>query len=224
MKTYLSPDEKTLTIEHGEAIIPTQITLINTLPKGMGDIIIESGFKTQEKHPNYILEYKEPSAKIVDASFKKSDPTVMYTFGVGKEDLVFHRHAGRRAITGTTGSEGALMKFSYVPAEELKENPSAFFDNLVYVYLPGDTQFTLKFDGNVYHQFGPLHEDYNAFFAVSVHPQEDQHLTGSELEKVHNGEASIALLTHPVPEHITALFATTNISEKIQKIHLKPIV
>jgi hypothetical protein len=224
MKTYLSDDQRTLTIEHVGTVIPTQISVINTFPKGYGDVIVERGFAQQEKHDNYLLEYNEPSAKIFDASFKKADPTVMYTFGTGKEDLVFHRHAGRRAITGITGSEGALLKFSHTTSEEMEKNPNVFFDNMVYVYLPADSQFMLKFDGNTYHQFGPLHKDHNAFFAVSVHPQEDQNLSGELLEKVHNGEASIPILTEPVPGHIIELLATENVREHIHKVHLMPIV
>lgn len=223
MNTTLSNNNKTITIDHGPTIIPTFISIINTLPKGSGDIIVASGFAEQERHPEYVLEFKEPSAKIVDASFEINDPTTMYTFGAGKEDLVFHRHAGRRAITGITGSEGALMKFSYVSHEDLALDPELFIKNMVYVYIPGDSQFVLKFDGQVYHQFGPIHEHHNGFFAVSVHPEEDQNLEGDTLHKVHHGEASIPLLTEPVLQHVIEMLSQEDVEKNIQKIHLSTV-
>jgi hypothetical protein len=46
----------------------------------------------------------QASAKIANADFSREDPTTIYTFSVGNKDLVFHRHAGHRAITGITGT------------------------------------------------------------------------------------------------------------------------
>lgn len=204
----LDQASRTLTIFHDSTVIPTQITLINILQKWMGDIIVNNAIEMEQQHPNYVLEYKESSAKLADAHFKLQDPTVMYSFGVHKEDLVFHKHAGRRAINGTTGSGGAILKFSHVDFEDLKTDPDLFFKNMTVVHLPADSQFMLKFDGQVCHQFGPRDPNHNAFFAVSVHPQEDQNLDGEILKEVHEGKASIPLLTEPVPENIIEKMTT----------------
>ncbi len=215
-KITQSSDERTLIIDYGESVIPVYICLINKLPAGSGDVIVNNGLEIQEKNPNYLFDYGEGSAKLVDGYFDRSDPTVIYSFSVGKEDLVFHKHAGRRAINGVTGSGGAVVKFSYTEADSEQE----LFDNLVIVEIPADTQFILKFDGQTYHQFGPGHPNHNAFFAISVHPQEDQNLHGEELNHVHKGEASIPLLTIPLADNVMERLHSSK-TQEITRIKLK---
>jgi hypothetical protein len=54
------------------------------------------------------LVITQASAKIANADFSNEDPTTIYTFSVGAKDLVFHRHAGHRAITGITGKNSSF--------------------------------------------------------------------------------------------------------------------
>ena len=63
----------------------------------------------------------------------------------------------------------------------------------------------LRFSGTVYHQFCP--EDYseNAFFAVSVHTNEAEGLSGELLDMVLANQSSIPLLTEPACERVMKL-------------------
>lgn len=215
---HVDEKSRTITIYHDDTVLPTHISLVNVLGEGVGDLIVNSALAMEESHPNYVNEYGETSAKLYDARFKQGDPTVMYTFGVHKEDLMFHRHAGRRAINGTTGSGGAVLKFSHVEYKDLENDPELFFRNMSIVYLPGDVQFTLKFDGKVSHQFGPRDPQHNAFSAVSVHPQEDQNLSGQLLEDIHNGKASIPILTEPVPQVVVDIMKDGKYVEGVKQV------
>src|SRR5262249_37481544 len=162
-------------------------------------------FDQQCQHPEFVDEYNEPSARICRTDFAREDATAVYTFGVGKRDLVFHRHAGHRVITAITGGQGCQLKFSLCSPEEALADPWSFFRSLYVVRIGPDRLFSLRFSGTIYHQFGPLHEDEDAFFAISVHTNEVGGLTGSLREAVLADAGNIPLLTEPAPEAVLGL-------------------
>jgi len=201
--------------------LPVEVQIIGSLPKGLGSLMYDMVTKYQGNHPEYILAFNEGSAKIMNTNFDFSDPTAVYTFSVDKEDLVFHRHEGHRCITGISGSGGALMKFSKVDHVEAKANPQSFVDNMFIVEIPEDSIFVLRFNGMVYHQFGPKDPNYAAFWAVSVHTNErGGYLSDELLQKVLNGEGNIPLLTEPISDEVDALLKTPEVLESVQRYTL----
>lgn len=205
--------------------LPVEVQIIGTLPKGVGTMMYNMVTKEQSEHPEYILEFNEGSAKIMNTNFDLEDATAVYTFSVDKEDLVFHRHEGHRCITGMSGSGGALMKFSTVDHIEAKSNPQSFVDNMFIVEIPADTIFVLRFNGMVYHQFGPRDPNIPAFWAVSVHTNEKGGFLAPDLlEKVLKGEGNIPLLTEPIPEGVDQLLKQPGILEKVKRYSLPSFV
>ena len=65
--------------------------------------------------------------------------------------------------------------------------------------------FVLRFNGTIYHQFSPVNYLEKAYFAVSVHPNEANGLSGELLNKVYANEGTIPLLTEPAPESVMQL-------------------
>lgn len=216
-------DNVTIDIPWG---LPVEVQLIATLPKGVGSMMYKMVTDAQKKHPEYILDFNEASAKIMNTNFDLHDPTAVYTFSVDKEDLVFHRHEGHRCITGMTGSGGALMKFSTVTNVQAKTDPQSFIDNMFVVDVPADSIFILRFNGMVYHQFGPKDPEIPAFWAMSVHTNErGGELTPELLKKVLDGEGNIPLLTEPIPEEVDTLLKSTeaDIMKKVTRYYLKRV-
>jgi len=196
--------------------LPVEVQLIVTFPKGLGDLIYSMGVAKQEAHPEYIMAFHEGSAKIMNTNFALKDPTAVYTFSVDTEDLVFHRHEGHRCITGVTGSGGAIMRFSAVDHVEAKSNPQSFIDKMFVIEVPADSMFVLRFNGMVYHQFGPKVPGSPAFFAVSAHTNESGgELTPELLAKVLNGEGNIPILTEPITEEIEELLKNPEVTKNI---------
>jgi len=201
--------------------LPVEVQIIGTLPKGVGTMMYNMVTKEQSEHPEYILEFNEGSAKIMNTNFELQDATAVYTFSVDKEDLVFHRHEGHRCITGMSGSGGALMKFSTVDNYTAKADPQAFVDNMFIVEIPADSIFVLRFNGMVYHQFGPRDPSIPAFWAVSVHTNEKGgYLAPELLEKVLKGEGNIPLLTEPIPDEVDNLLKTPGVLETVKRYSL----
>ncbi len=60
----------------------------------------------------------------------------------------------------------------------------------------------LRFNGTIYHQFGPVNKREKAFFAFSVHTNETSGLSGELLNKVLMNEGSIPLLTELAPDAV----------------------
>jgi len=204
--------------------LPVEVQIIGSLPKGIGSLMYDLVTKYQGNHPEYILAFNEGSAKIMNTNFDFHDPTAVYTFSVDKEDLVFHRHEGHRCITGMSGSGGALMKFSTVDHIEARENPQAFVDKMFIVEVPADSIFVLRFNGMVYHQFGPLDPNFAAFWAVSVHTDESGGQLSQELlEKVLNGEGNIPLLTEPITDEVDKLLKSPGVLEKVKRYTLRSL-
>jgi len=155
---------------------------------------------------------------------KKVDPSAVYTFSVDTMDLIFHRHEGHRVITGISGSGGAIMRFSGVDHIEANLNPQSFVDNMFIIEIPSDSIFILRFNGMVYHQFGPKNPDIPAFFAVSCHPNEKGgELTPELLQKVIDGEGSIPLLTEPISEEINKLLSNKDVINGVPRYILPRI-
>ena len=188
-----------ISIPTGPGSLPIEITLTAKLPPGSGSFIVANALAQQAMHPEFIDEYNEPSAIIGKTNFEQHDSTAVYTFGVDKRDLVFHRHEGHRVITGITGGKGCLLKFSLCTAAEALSNPENFLDKLYIVQIPADRLFVLRFAGTVYHQFCPFDDTENGFFAISAHTNEAGGLTGEILDLVLANKSSIALLTEPAP-------------------------
>jgi hypothetical protein len=185
--------------------LPIEITITGKFPQGAGKFFVDHALEKQTSHPEYLDEFNEPSAIIGKTNFEKNDPTAVYTFGVDKRDLVFHRHAGHRCITGISGGQGCLLKFSLCTPEEAEKNPELFLDRMYIVHIPGDRQFMLRFSGTVYHQFCPVDYEENGFFAVSVHTNEAGGLSGELLDMVLANQSSIPLLTEPACDEVMKL-------------------
>jgi hypothetical protein len=206
----LSGPRSRVSIYTGPDSRPIEVTVTCKLPRGTGRFLVASGLDQQERHPEFLDEFNEPSAVIGKTGFEQDDPTAVYTFGVDTRDLVFHRHAGHRVITGITGGRGCFLKFSLSTPEEAARAPEKFIEKLYMVHIPGDRMFVLRFSGTVYHQFCPAVPHENAFFAVSVHTNEAAGLSGDLLETVLANESSIPLLTEPAPDSVMRLLDDPN--------------
>lgn len=202
-----------LSIYTGSDTLPIEVTVTGKLPTGAGRFLVDNALQNQQRHAEFVDEYNEPSALIGKTNFQKQDPTAIYTFGVDKRDLTFHKHAGHRAIVGITGSKGCLLKFSLCSEEEALRTPHKFVENLYIVDIPGDRMFTLRFSGTIYHQFCPANSSENGFFAVSVHTNEAGGLTGDLLNTVLSNRGSIPLLTEPAPDEAMKLLVDSRVME-----------
>src|SRR5476651_1838180 len=85
-------------IDTSPSPLPIEVTVTAKLPPGAGAFFVENALQQQAKSPEFIDEFNEPSAIIGKTTFEHSDPTAVYTFGVDKRDLTFHRHQGHRII------------------------------------------------------------------------------------------------------------------------------
>jgi len=190
--------------------LPVEVAVIGSFSPGEGERFYRTSTNLQRAHMTFVDEYNEASAKICNADFSRADPTTVYTFSVGNQDLVFHRHEGHRAITGITGAAGACLKFSGATPEEAATGPEIFVDKMFMIEVPPDSLFILRFHGTVYHQFGSRDPSKDAFFAISVHTNEAGGLDGELLEIVKAGNASIPLLTEPITENVAELLDKKN--------------
>ncbi len=209
-----------LSIYTGADTLPIEVSVLGKFPPNAGAYLVANAMGQQQGHPEYVNEYNEPSAIIGKTDFAKNDATAVYTFGVGKKDLVFHRHTGHRAITAITGSSGCLLKFSICSPEELVVAPEKFLSNFYVVQIPGDRLFALRFSGTIYHQFCPLDPTENAFFAISVHTNEAAGLSGTLLETVLANKGNIPLLTEPVPGEVSVLLQGFDAKARAEHIFL----
>jgi len=190
-----------------------EVFLISEVPNG--DQIVANINRQQRNHPNYITEYHEESTKILNTNFQQGDPTAVYSFSVGKVPLVFHRHEGHRVIMGVTGSGGALLVFSTASPSEISDDPRPFVDNMFEIEIPPNFMFTLRFSGQVWHQFGPADPTKDAFAAISCHTNElGGNLPKHIAEEVESGKASIPLLTDPIPPSVERLLQETRSNRK----------
>ena len=211
--------DKSLEIDCGDNRLPIEIFVVAKLPFGVGKEIVHDGLNRQRKHDNFIDEYNEPSAKIANTDWVKGDLTTVYTFGVEKKDLVFHRHAGHRVITAVTGEFGAVLKFSSASLDEIERDAQTFIKKMTIVEIPADRIFVLRFHGEVYHQFCPKNKSSQGFFAISVHTNELGELNDELLlQKVIQGHASIPLLTECIPQEVESLFSKEEVRVRTEVV------
>jgi hypothetical protein len=204
--------------------LPVEVAVIGSFSPGEGEQFYRRSTALQKAHATFVDEYNEASAKLANADFSKNDPTTVYSFSVGKQDLVFHRHEGHRAITGITGAAGAVLKFSGASPQEADSDPEAFVDKMFIIEVPPDSLFILRFHGTVYHQFGSADPNKDAFFAISVHTNEAGGLSGELLEVVKAGNASIPLLTEPIHDNVAQLLDRKDFSKMTVKTRKKRTV
>lgn len=191
-----------ISIPSGDQRSPTEVNLIAQLGIGAGSPLIHSAAARQMHHPSYIDALDEPSAKLGDMNVAHGDHTSLYSFVVGAAGHPFHAHAGRRMFTAVSGSRGAQLRFSSLPAEAIEKDPARFADSLHLVNIPPDCLFSVRFDGGVWHQFASLDPASRqpALFALSCHPDELGGLNEPELKaRIERHEGNIPLLTHILP-------------------------
>lgn len=218
-KTIKAYDHLSIPVSNG--MLPIELTISGKFPAGAGKYYIEHASRKQRMHPEYVDEYNETSALIGKTNFERNDPTAVYTFSVDTRDLVFHRHAGHRVITGITGNAGTVLKFSHCSPEEAEQSPQEFINKMIVVNIPGDRVFTLRFNGMIYHQFCPMDRSEHAFFAISVHTDEAGGLPPGEiLNIVHANKGSIPLLTEPASDQVMELLAQPGIEKCYPTIDL----
>ncbi|SFS17275.1 Protein of unknown function [Dyella sp. OK004] len=190
--------------------VPVEVTLIAQLGHGVGDQMYASACARQRAHPAFIDALDEPSTQLGGTDFAKGDATALYTFSVGPQGHPFHRHAGHRVFTAVSGSSGAQLRFSTATPDELADDPAQFVRALHHVNVPPDCLFTVRFNGETWHQFAPRDPSgrHPALFALSCHTNElGGELAEATRQHVLAGEASIPLLTELLPEHVVAWLA-----------------
>lgn len=185
--------------------LPVEVTLIAQLGHGVGDQMHASASSRQSAHHAFIDALDEPSTRIGGSDFARGDATALYTFAVGAKSHPFHRHAGHRIFTAISGSGGAQLRFAAATPDELAQHPGCFASRLHYVNIPPDCLFTVRFDGETWHQFASLNakSGHPALFAISCHTNElGGHLSDTLRQQVLAGEASIPSLTEMLPDAV----------------------
>jgi hypothetical protein len=207
-------------IDTGENSLPIEFAVVAQLPAGSGSALLADGLSRQKEHPEYIFEYNEHGAKIANTDIFKSEVTAVYSVGVDRQDLVFHRHEGHRILVVTSGSRGAALRFSYATPAEVNADPMSFLNKMVVVNAARDMLFTMRFGPGVYHQFGPIDDDYGAFLAISIHSNELAGLSGELLAKVKSGNGHLDVLTEPVPSAVEELLAREELTREVPHLSL----
>jgi hypothetical protein len=203
--------------------VPVEISLIAQLSHGEGTSLFLKTKERQKAHMRFIDELDEPSSKIGATRLDKNDKTALYTFTVGCKGHPFHRHQGHRVVVAVSGSGGADLRFSPATLDEIELRPETFLDNLRTIRIPGDTLFTMRFDGRVWHQFAPTpcptgaFQPLNpAFFAISVHTDETNgNFDDSLRDLITSDQATIASLTELLP---TSFFEKINIDGALSTV------
>lgn len=191
----------------GPGVEPIQLKVLARLAPGVGDAVYASGLQSLQSHPHYFFEEGEHSALIFSPGGR--DDSAFYSLAVGTEPLTWHRHptCAHRIITITTGSGGALARFSLATDEEIAADPAALLKKMITIELPADAQISIRFNGMTYHQFGPRDDKHPAFFGTSVHKNERGELSEVTAEgwqgtllRSDSDPGSIPLLTKCLPE------------------------
>lgn len=204
-----------IAIYTGPELEPIQVKVLGHLGAGIGDRVYEAQLKAIKAHPKYIFEEGEHSALVFGQSMR--DESALYVLAVGEESLTWHRHptCAHRIITVTTGSGGAVARFSLATDEEIAANPRALFEKMVIIELPADAQVSIRFNGLTYHQFGPRTPGHPAFVGNSVHKNERNEISEVHAEswkgtdrRSENDEGSIPLLTKCLSPETLQLLGT----------------
>ena len=187
--------------------LPVEVSLIAQLGIGSGDALIAGAMARQHGHAAYIDALDEPSARLGGVDLDRGDATSLYSFAVGAGGHPFHRHAGHRIFTAVSGSAGTQLRFSTASSAQIDEDEKHFVRALQQVNIPPDSLFTVRFGGETWHQFLPLHRKspHPALFALSCHTNE---LGGTLPEalrvRVAANDANIPALTEVLPASLLA--------------------
>lgn len=190
--------------------LPVEVSLIAQLGIGSGDALIAGAMARQHGHGAYIDALDEPSARLGGVDLGRGDATSLYSFAVGVGGHPFHRHAGHRIFTAISGSAGTQLRFSTASSAQIEEDEEHFVRALQQVNIPPDSLFTVRFGGETWHQFLPLHRKspHPALFALSCHTNElGGALPEALRERVAANEADIPSLTEVLPLELRELLA-----------------
>lgn len=196
----------------GPGRVPVEVTLVARLGRGHGDKLFFESLARQRRHDRFVDALDEPSAKLGCTDFAAGDATALYSFGVGAAGHAFHRHAGHRVFTAVSGSGGTQLCFSPATLDAIAPDPASFVRALHHVNVPPDCLFTVRFSGETWHRFVPLHptSGHPALFALSTHTNEAGGDLSDELRgSVLRDEADIASLTELLPSAVARFMATT---------------
>lgn len=188
--------------------LPVEVSLIAQLGHGSGNHLFASISARQSRHATFVNELDEPSAKLGAPDFSKDDHTSLYSFLVGSKGHPWHRHAGHRIFTAVSGSGGAQLRFSTASTRQIEEDPHSFVRALRFVNIPADCLFTVRFGGEIWHQFAPLtpNTPHPTFFALSCHTDElGGNLPEDLKQKVLANEANIPSLTELLSASVRTL-------------------
>jgi Protein of unknown function (DUF2867) len=201
-------------LRFSDECLPVEVSLITQLGHGAGNQLYAGVLARQSKHRQFVDALDEPSARIGDVDFSKGDTTSLYMFSVGADGHPFHRHAGHRVFTAVSGSSGTRLRFASVTDAQLERDPASFVTSMRCVEIPPDCLFTVRFGGDIWHQFTPLkeHSAHPALFAVSCHTNElGGALSEAQRRQVISNEASIPSLTELLPDEVVGLLGRTSL-------------
>jgi hypothetical protein len=194
----------------GPGRVPVEVHLVSRLGHGAGDGLFYEALARQCAHARFVDAHDEPSANLGCTDFERGDATALYAFGVGRRGHPFHRHAGHRVFTAVSGSGGTRLRFSGATSAEIERDPANFVRALQQVEIPPDCLFSVRFAGETWHQFAPLHpaSGHPALFALSIHTNE----LGGDLDdalrrRVLRNEGDIPSLTELLPPAVRGLLA-----------------
>lgn len=188
--------------------LPVEVALIAQLGHGAGDHLFAGALARQKTHAEFVDALDEPSARLGGTDLSKGDATSLYSFAVGAKGHPFHRHAGHRVFTAISGSGGAQLRFSTATQAQIEQDPESFIRALRHINIPPDCLFTVRFGGDVWHQFAPLAKKslHPAFFALSCHTNElGGDLPDALRAQVLANAASIPALTVLLPTAVADL-------------------
>ena len=194
---------------HGGGL-PVEVSLISQMGIGAGDALIAGAMARQRGHGEYIDALDEPSARLGGVDLARGDSTSLYSFSVGAGGHPFHRHAGHRVFTAVSGSAGAQLRFSTASPAQIEADAAQFIRGLQHVNIPPDSLFVVRFGGETWHQFVPLHgrAGHPALFALSCHTDElGGRLSDEDRARVAANDADIPSLTHVLPLELRELLS-----------------
>ena len=190
--------------------VPVEVSLVARLGHGAGDKLFFEAQARQRSHGRFVDALDEPSAKLGATDFRTGDATALYSFGVGAGGHPFHRHAGHRVFTAVSGSGGAQLRFSSATPADLERDPASFARAMHHVNVPPDCLFTVRFSGETWHQFAPLHprSAHPALFALSTHTNElGGDLSDAARRRVLSDDGDIPSLTELLPDNVVRWLA-----------------
>jgi hypothetical protein len=199
-----------VTLPAGPGRVPVEVHLVSRLGRGDGDRLFFEALARQRAHARFVDALDEPSAKLGCTDFDRGDATALYSFGVGPQGHPFHRHAGHRVFTAVSGSGGAQLRFSSATSADLARDPASFVRALHHVDIPPDCLFSVRFSGETWHQFAPLHptSGHPALFALSTHTNElGGDLSAATRDQVLRDEGDIPSLTELLPQAVVRWLA-----------------